>query len=238
MHDTKRLSFAGAVDADGHILEPPDLWETYLEPKYRDRALAARSRRERARGARDRRRPVEDEPAWASRRRSARWAIPTSARCSSIPTAPTSREAPFGSMDPERAHRGARRRGHRRGRVVHDDRLVVGGRARRRRAEPGLHPRVQPLDLRVLLGQPAAGPDRAPVVERSGRGRARSWNAPSAKARAARTSRRSRTTAGRSVIPTTIPSSRPPKTSTCRSRSIRPSNRSGPRARAWERGST
>src|SRR5439155_4492072 len=39
LHDTHRLSFAGAVDADGHILEPPDLWETYLEPKYRDRAL-------------------------------------------------------------------------------------------------------------------------------------------------------------------------------------------------------
>src|SRR4051795_3195785 len=29
----------GAVDADGHILEPPDLWETYLEERYRDRAL-------------------------------------------------------------------------------------------------------------------------------------------------------------------------------------------------------
>jgi hypothetical protein len=28
MHATKRLSFAGAVDADGHILEPPDLWTT------------------------------------------------------------------------------------------------------------------------------------------------------------------------------------------------------------------
>src|SRR5207237_120522 len=39
LHDTQRLSFDGAVDADGHILEPPDLWETYLEPKYRDRAL-------------------------------------------------------------------------------------------------------------------------------------------------------------------------------------------------------
>jgi predicted TIM-barrel fold metal-dependent hydrolase len=39
MHETKRLSFDGAVDADGHILEPPDLWETYLEPEYRDRAL-------------------------------------------------------------------------------------------------------------------------------------------------------------------------------------------------------
>jgi hypothetical protein len=27
------------VDADGHILEPPDLWEKYLEPKYRPKAI-------------------------------------------------------------------------------------------------------------------------------------------------------------------------------------------------------
>ena len=33
----------GAIDADGHILEPADLWETYLEPKYRDRALRIRT---------------------------------------------------------------------------------------------------------------------------------------------------------------------------------------------------
>jgi predicted TIM-barrel fold metal-dependent hydrolase len=33
------LRHVGAVDADGHILEPPDLWELYLEPKHRDRAL-------------------------------------------------------------------------------------------------------------------------------------------------------------------------------------------------------
>src|SRR6476646_5413461 len=39
MHETERLSFDGAVDADGHILEPPDLWDTYIDPKYRDRAL-------------------------------------------------------------------------------------------------------------------------------------------------------------------------------------------------------
>lgn len=39
MHAAKRLAHTGAVDADGHILEPPDLWERYLEPKYRDRAL-------------------------------------------------------------------------------------------------------------------------------------------------------------------------------------------------------
>src|SRR6516225_11631449 len=30
------------IDADGHILEPPDLWETYLEPKYRPQAIRIR----------------------------------------------------------------------------------------------------------------------------------------------------------------------------------------------------
>ena len=30
------------IDCDGHILEPPDLWERYLEPEYRDRALRIR----------------------------------------------------------------------------------------------------------------------------------------------------------------------------------------------------
>ena len=30
------------VDADGHIMEPPDLWENYLEPEYRDRAIRLR----------------------------------------------------------------------------------------------------------------------------------------------------------------------------------------------------
>jgi len=34
-----RIEHPGVVDADGHILEPPDLWERYLEAKYRDRAL-------------------------------------------------------------------------------------------------------------------------------------------------------------------------------------------------------
>lgn len=27
------------VDSDGHILEPADMWERYLEPEYRDRAI-------------------------------------------------------------------------------------------------------------------------------------------------------------------------------------------------------
>jgi len=27
------------IDCDSHVMEPPDLWERYLEPKYRDRAI-------------------------------------------------------------------------------------------------------------------------------------------------------------------------------------------------------
>ncbi len=30
------------IDADGHILEPPDTWEKYLEEKYRPRAIRIR----------------------------------------------------------------------------------------------------------------------------------------------------------------------------------------------------
>jgi len=37
------VQLKGAIDADGHILEPSDLWERYLEPKYRDRALRIRT---------------------------------------------------------------------------------------------------------------------------------------------------------------------------------------------------
>src|SRR5215207_9100708 len=39
MHETHAVVFDSAVDADGHILEPPDLWESYIDPKFRDRAL-------------------------------------------------------------------------------------------------------------------------------------------------------------------------------------------------------
>ena len=29
------------VDADGHVLEPTDTWQRYIDPKFRDRALRA-----------------------------------------------------------------------------------------------------------------------------------------------------------------------------------------------------
>lgn len=42
MPKTTRTSYEGVIDADGHINEPLDLWEKYLEPQYRDRTLRIR----------------------------------------------------------------------------------------------------------------------------------------------------------------------------------------------------
>ena len=42
MKPLPRLAFPGAVDGDGHVLEPPDLFERYLEPRHRDRAIRIR----------------------------------------------------------------------------------------------------------------------------------------------------------------------------------------------------
>ena len=32
------------VDMDSHVMEPQDLWENYLEPQYRERAIRIRRR--------------------------------------------------------------------------------------------------------------------------------------------------------------------------------------------------
>ena len=39
----RRLAHSRAIDADGHILEAADLWERYLEPAHRDRAMRLRT---------------------------------------------------------------------------------------------------------------------------------------------------------------------------------------------------
>jgi uncharacterized protein len=39
MPKTTRTSYEGVIDADGHINEPADLWERYIDPQYRDRAI-------------------------------------------------------------------------------------------------------------------------------------------------------------------------------------------------------
>lgn len=42
MFQTSRLAYDGAIDADGHINEPADLWERYIDPEFRDRAIRIR----------------------------------------------------------------------------------------------------------------------------------------------------------------------------------------------------
>jgi predicted TIM-barrel fold metal-dependent hydrolase len=43
MPKTTRTAYAGVIDADGHINEPHDLWERYIDPQYRDRAMCIRA---------------------------------------------------------------------------------------------------------------------------------------------------------------------------------------------------
>lgn len=38
-YEIKRFPYNGTIDADGHVLEPADLWENYLEKQYQSRAL-------------------------------------------------------------------------------------------------------------------------------------------------------------------------------------------------------
>ena len=38
-----KFPYSGTVDADGHILEPPDTWEKYIDPKYKDRTIRLRT---------------------------------------------------------------------------------------------------------------------------------------------------------------------------------------------------
>jgi predicted TIM-barrel fold metal-dependent hydrolase len=41
-YEIVRFPYAGTIDADGHVLEPATLWEEYLEPRHRARALRIR----------------------------------------------------------------------------------------------------------------------------------------------------------------------------------------------------
>jgi hypothetical protein len=41
-YEIVRFAHDGAIDADGHVLESATLWEEYLEPRYRERALRVR----------------------------------------------------------------------------------------------------------------------------------------------------------------------------------------------------
>ncbi|MBI3800078.1 MAG: hypothetical protein HY268_24270 [Deltaproteobacteria bacterium] len=36
------LNYSNIIDADGHILEPLDVWEKYIDPKFRERTIRVR----------------------------------------------------------------------------------------------------------------------------------------------------------------------------------------------------
>ena len=236
MHVTQQLSFAGAVDADGHILEPPDLWETYLEPQYRDRAL---------RFVRDadglEALEIGGKPSIMSRK-----GFPSTLGAMGDPDLHAMqldpertylREAPYGSMDP--AERLA---------VLDAEGIdavvlytTVGLLWEAELDDPEL---AQAYTARTTVGSASSAPaTHASSPPRTSHSPIRlrpraSWNAPLPRAHAVPTLRRSPTTAAHSVIPRTTRCSRPRRISTCRSRSTPRSSRSGRRARAWARGRT
>ena len=43
MTSFSHLNYNNIIDADGHVLEPPDIWERYIDPQFRDRAIRVRS---------------------------------------------------------------------------------------------------------------------------------------------------------------------------------------------------
>ena len=71
LHGFGYCTSAMIIDCDGHILEPPDLWEKYLEPRYREPRDPDPGRRRRLRVSGDRRPARHPARAPAS---SARWA--------------------------------------------------------------------------------------------------------------------------------------------------------------------
>lgn len=99
IHHTGAVAEDGAVDADGHILEPPTLWEEYIDPQFRDRALRFRIDED----------GLEELEIDGQRSRMSRGGFPSTLGAMGAPDLPAMqkdpqrtylREAPFGSMDP------------------------------------------------------------------------------------------------------------------------------------------
>ena len=100
MHEVHRITAEGAIDADGHILEPPDLWEEHLEEKYRDRALRITIDEN----------GLEELEIGGERSQMSRHGFPSTLGAMGAPDLPDIKrnperrymqEAPYGSMDPQ-----------------------------------------------------------------------------------------------------------------------------------------
>ncbi len=99
MHETGRIAHPGAIDADGHILEPPTMWEDYIDPKFRDRALRIRVDEQ----------GLEELEIGGRRSMMSRRGFPATLGAMGAPDLPAIQkdpartylgEAPYGSMDP------------------------------------------------------------------------------------------------------------------------------------------
>ena len=98
MSTHSKFPYTGAIDADGHILEPPDIWEKYIDPQYRDRAIRVRVNEKGLEYLEIDRRPFKYMPAGTL---SAFGAMGKSTpnRSEPDPSLTYVGEAPFGSMD-------------------------------------------------------------------------------------------------------------------------------------------
>ena len=99
MHAVGKIRHEGAIDADGHVLEPPDLWERYIDPQHRDRALRFRLDEH----------GLEELEIGGERSQMSRRGFPATLGAMGAPDLPAMQkdpertylgEAPFGSMDP------------------------------------------------------------------------------------------------------------------------------------------
>lgn len=99
LHETHEIAYDGAVDADGHVLEPPTLWEDYIDPRFRDRALRFRLDED----------GLEELEIGGERSLMSRRGFPATLGAMGAPDLPAIQkdptrtyvdEAPYGSMDP------------------------------------------------------------------------------------------------------------------------------------------
>ncbi len=149
------------ISADSHVVEPPDLWEKWLERKYLDTAPRARRRRRR-------RRRLALPRRQGSRAARSRHLRRYPARRAQVDGEEVRREHPPRLLRGEGSSRDPRRRRSRRGDSVsaaagdaHVHEEHRQGRASRR------HPRIQPLAEGRLLRRGSGAADRdLPDAER------------------------------------------------------------------------
>ena len=154
------------IDCDSHVLEPADLWETYLEPEFRDRAI----RIERRDGVEHL--VIGGQSVLAGRTRGARRRAPRPRR--TVCRRPlVRRRLRTRELRSARACNVVGQLGRRSRRVVSDDRHPAVSH-RRSAARECVLPRVQPLAARIFRDRAdARRPDCAVELARRRRRRAR-----------------------------------------------------------------